>query len=1101
MTRDGKVGRARLPGERVARLTSLVFLLTSLFSLITLPVRRRPRGQGWVDVVSGIFNVPVGHSIFGVVLLFLLTGALLRRKRFALWIVVAVQATGIFYAAATASQAVSLDRVWAWAGLPGAVGAQIAAYLGGVFGVAAVICLVWSRPAFPARRSPGSFGAAALTVAVGMVLSVGVAITLAEIFGPPSTHRWDSVFLGLRAALDLDALVPPAPRGAPHLPPWVGTTSSAVSAAVVIAAVAVFLRSGRRLRPPDPHTELAVRTLLATGGHQDSLGYFATRRDKSIVSSPDGRAAIGYRVIASVSLAAADPVGDPAGWPAAIDVWLTEARTYGWVPAALSPGREAAQAYVNAGLRAIPLGDEAIIEAATFSLAGPAMKAVRQAVVRLQRAGYTVSIRRHRDIDPVEMTRLAALAEQWRGDAPERGFSMALSRLGDPADGSCLMVVAHRPDGGPAGMLSLVPWAAGGVSLDLMRRDRDSANGVVELMVTTLIGRSAEFGVHRISLNFAMFRAVFAAADEFGAGPVTRMNNAVLGVFSRFFQLESLYRSNAKYQPSWVTRYLCIDSVLSLPRVAIAAGMAEGFLPQPHRSAGFSSPPWLVSAIAELAAAATVARPAAVRSRPGQERIRRDRLAALTSAGMSGYPVSAPRTGPLTDVLGRPDGTVVSVAGRVERFRDLGGVAFATLVADGCHLQLLLDRSEVGPDPLVLWCRTVDRGDIISATGTLGHSKSGERSLIVATWSMAAKSLRPLPVAGATPPDSEKRVRDRSAELITDPDSAAMIATRSTAVTALRTAFRGRGFLEVETPILQPVHGGATARPFTTQFHAYSRDVFLRIAPELFLKRLIVGGAGPIFEVGRCFRNEGVDATHNPEFSSLEAYLPFSDYHDMRRIAEDVIKETAIAVHGSMVAMRPGPQRHPVAVDISTPWPVVPVHLAVSRACGAEVSPESSAEALQNIAAAHGIAVPDGLTAGEIVVRMYEHLVEPATGTPVFYTDFPVGDSPLARPHRADARLSERWDLVAFGMEIGTAYSELTDPIEQRARLTEQSLRAAAGDVTAMDLDEDFLAALELGMPPTGGLGMGVDRIIMMLTGTTIRSVLAFPFVRPLPRP
>ena len=253
--------------------------------------------------------------------------------------------------------------------------------------------------------------------------------------------------------------------------------------------------------------------------------------------------------------------------------------------------------------------------------------------------------------------------------------------------------------------------------------------------------------------------------------------------------------------------------------------------------------------------------------------------------------------------------------------------------------------------------------------------------------------------------------------------------------------------------------------------------------------------------MGRCFRNEGVDATHNPEFTSLEAYLPFSDYHDMRRIAEDAIKQAAVAVHGSAIALRPDAQGNAVAVDISAPWPVVAVHDAVSRACRAEITPETGAEALLDIAVAHGIAAPDGLPAGEIVVRLYEQLVEAATGSPVFYIDFPVGDAPLARPHRVDPRLSERWDLVAFGMEIGTAYSELTDPIEQRARLTEQSLRAAAGDVTAMDVDEEFLAALELGMPPTGGLGLGVDRIVMMLTGATIRSVLTFPFVRPLRHP
>jgi lysyl-tRNA synthetase class 2 len=1085
--------------ERIARWTSLVFVLAALFSLVTLPVRRQPRLESWVDVLSDIFNVPLAHTIFGVVLLFLLTGALLRRKRFALWIVVAVQATGIIYAAATASQAVSLYRIRSWAGLPGAVGDQIAAYLGGVFGVAAVVGLVWARPAFPARRSPGSLGAAIATFTAGMAVSIGLAIGLTALFGPTAPGT-GAVGLGLRAALDLDAVFPPRPL-APHLPPWVSATISVISALVVVAAVAVFLRSGRGLRPPDPRTELEVRTLLSTAGHQDSLGYFATRRDKSVVTSPDGRAAIGYRVIASVSLAAADPIGDVAAWPGAIDAWLQQARTYGWVPAALSPGREAAQAYVTAGLQAIPLGDEAILDTARFTTAGPAMKAVRQAVVRAERAGYTVSIRRHADIEPQEMAQLAGLADRWRGDAPERGFSMALSRLGDPADGACVMVVAHGPDGSPAGLLSLVPWGADGLSLDLMRRDRDAVNGVVELMVTTLLRRSEALRIRRVSLNFAMFRAVFAAADEFGAGPITRLNNAVLGVFGRFFQLESLYRSNAKYQPTWVTRYLCIDSVLSLPRIALAAGMAEGFLPHPGAPAGYSSPPWLLDAIAQLdekAAQRTVPEP----HRPEQERIRRDRLAVLQSAGLSGYPVTTPRTGPLSDVLRLPDGSPVSVAGRVHALRDLGGVAFATLAADGCRLQLLLDRSETGPELLALWRRTVDRGDIVSATGCLGVSKTGERSLIVQSWTMAGKALRPLaPAPGGAQADSERRVRDRSAELITDADAAAMMGTRNVTVNALRSTLRDRGFLEVETPILHPVHGGATARPFVTHFHAYSRDVFLRIAPELFLKRLVVGGTGAIFEIGRCFRNEGVDATHNPEFTSLEAYLPFSDYHDMRRITEEMLIRAAVAVHGSPVAMRPGPDGRLAAVDISAPWPVIPVHRAVSAASGEEVTPDSTADRLQMIAAAHGIEVPDGLTAGEIVVRMYEHLVEPETRTPVFYTDFPVEDSPLARPHRDDPRLSERWDLVAFGMEIGTAYSELTDPIEQRARLTEQSLRAAAGDVTAMEIDEDFLSALELGMPPTGGLGVGVDRVTMMLTGTSIRSVLAFPFVRPLPRP
>ena len=979
---------------------------------------------------------------------------------------------------------------------------QVSVYLASAVGITAIVLLLWARRAFPARRSPGSRWATLLTLLAGMLLSIAIAIVLAEVYNGSLAHPFVPVLQGIRAAFGLDTDIGRYP-GIRHLPVWITWLTGLISTVVLLVAVAVFLRSSRARQTIDGETELAVRKLLLEPGPEDSLGYFATRRDKTVLLSPDGRAAISYRVIASVALASADPLGPRDAWPGAIHAWLNEARTYGWVPAALSPGREAAQAYVDAGLRAIPLGDEAIIDVNAFTLAGPAMKAVRQAVVRVQRAGYTVSIRRHRDIEPAELAMLAECAESWRGEAPERGFSMALSRLGDPADGSCLMVVAHHPDGTPAGLLSFVPWGQRGVSLDLMRRERDGINGLVELMVTTLIEKKSDFGLRRISLNFAMFRAVFAEAEEFGAGPVTKLNNAVLGVFSRFFQLESLYRSNAKYRPSWVPRYLCIDSPLSLLRVSIAAGIAEGFLPQLGRRERLTAPPaapWLVAAVADAEEQAATRRPPALRRPREQERIRRQRLATLELAGMPGYPVSVPRTGTLPEVIALPDGAAVSATGRVVALRDFGGVDFAVIAAESASLQLVLDRSIVGAGSLELWRRGVDRGDIVSATGTLGASRSGERSLIATSWQMASKSLKPLPSLRTGLTDPEARARNRSVDLIVNPDTSRILRSRSLAVGALRTAFWSRGFTEVETPILQNVHGGATARPFTTHINAYDRDLSLRIAPELFLKRLIIGGTGPIFELGRNFRNEGADATHNPEFTSLEAYLPFADYHTMRTITADVIREVAVAVHGSPVAMRPNASGGFDTVDLSAEWAVVSVHDAVSKACGTLVDPGTPAEQLQEIAVAHQIPAPDAMSAGELVMDLYDHLVEGNTFAPTFYMDFPVETSPLTRTHRTDPRLSERWDLVAFGMEIGTAYSELIDPIDQRARLTEQSLRAAAGDEEAMEIDEEFLGAMELGMPPTGGLGLGVDRVAMMLIGTPIRSVLTFPFVRPLGR-
>jgi lysyl-tRNA synthetase class 2 len=324
-----------------------------------------------------------------------------------------------------------------------------------------------------------------------------------------------------------------------------------------------------------------------------------------------------------------------------------------------------------------------------------------------------------------------------------------------------------------------------------------------------------------------------------------------------------------------------------------------------------------------------------------------------------------------------------------------------------------------------------------------------------------------------------------------------LLVKRSRAVTEVRAAFARREFLEVETPMLQAVHGGANARPFVTHINAYDSALYLRIAPELFLKRLCVGGMPRIFELNRNFRNEGVDATHNPEFTSVEAYQAYSDYLGMRDLTRELVLEVATAVHGRPVARRPGPDGRTVEVDLCRPWRSVTVHDAISTATGTTVTPDTDVAELAGLCRRHGIPVAPEATSGTLVGALYEELVEASTVEPTFYLDFPVETSPLTRASRTDPRLAERWDLVAFGVEIGTAYSELVDPVDQRRRLTDQSLAAAAGDPEAMEIDEAFLEALECGMPPTGGLGIGVDRLVMMLTGASIRQTLAFPFVRP----
>jgi lysyl-tRNA synthetase class 2 len=291
--------------------------------------------------------------------------------------------------------------------------------------------------------------------------------------------------------------------------------------------------------------------------------------------------------------------------------------------------------------------------------------------------------------------------------------------------------------------------------------------------------------------------------------------------------------------------------------------------------------------------------------------------------------------------------------------------------------------------------------------------------------------------------------------------------------------------------MLHPTQGGAAARPFVTHSNAYDVDLFLRIAPELYLKRLAVGGMSRVFELNRSFRNEGVDATHNPEFTSVEVYQAWADYTSMRELTCALVRDVATALYGEPVAVRAGER-----VDLGCDWPVVPVYDAVSRATGATLTPDTPVAALAALCTSHDVSVPDDSSAGRMVLALYDALVEPATAAPTFYTDFPVETSPLTRAHRSDPRLAERWDLVAWGTEIGTAYTELIDPIEQRERLVEQARRRAV-DAESMQVDEDFLGALEHAMPPTGGLGLGVDRLVMMLTGTSIRETLAFPFVRP----
>ncbi|MGZ8177640.1 bifunctional lysylphosphatidylglycerol synthetase/lysine--tRNA ligase LysX [Williamsia sp. SKLECPSW1] len=888
-----------------------------------------------------------------------------------------------------------------------------------------------------------------------------------------------------------------------------------LGALALMTAAVVLFRSQRLSGMVTAVDERVIRALIAAHGEGNSLAYFSTRRDIAAVFARSGRAVITYRVELGVCLASGDPIGDPRHWPDAIAEFHALCERYGWSPGAMGASERGAQAYIDSGMTALTMGDEAVIETRRYRISGPRMRGVRQAITRTVRAGVSIRIRRHGELSEAELAQVAIRADAWRDTAEERGFAMALSRLGDPSDGQCLLVEAIQYAGTPAervvGMLSFVPWGRAGLSLDLMRRDRDSVNGVVEAMVSELATQAPDLGVSRISLNFAAFRAVFEQGDAIGAGPVMRGAHGLLVFASRFVQMESLYRSNAKYLPTWEPRFLCAADARLIVRAGLAAVLAEGFVavpwrrrPDPGRYAGTTRavPEDLDvdDLVAAIAAEAQAGAPAP--RRPEQVRVRMDKLSALRADGTDPYPPAHPPTHRIVDARAASPSTPVAVAGRVLRVRDLGSVVFADVRDWTGTVQVVLDRSTAGAE-VGRFASTVDLGDLVRVAGVMGHSRSGEVSVLGDGWSMLGKCLHPLPDKWSGLSDPETRVRLRHVDLAVDTTAREMLVARSAVVGALRSTMADRGFLEVETPVLQRVHGGANATPFRTHIEAYDLDLYLRIAPELYLKRLCVGGVERVFEIGRNFRNEGADATHNPEFTSLEAYEAHGDYRTMMDLAREMIQAAARAAHGEAVALRPTDDGGMERVDIDGMWAVRDVHEAVSEAASTElgepvaITPCSDLTALQEIADRLGVAHHPDWDTGQVVLELYEHLVEDRTTTPTFYRDFPVSVSPLTRAHPARPGVAQRWDLVAWGMELGTAYSELTDPVEQRARLTEQSEKAAGGDPEAMELDEEFLDALEYAMPPTGGLGLGVDRIVMLLTGRPIRETLPFPLVRP----
>ena len=488
---------------------------------------------------------------------------------------------------------------------------------------------------------------------------------------------------------------------------------------------------------------------------------------------------------------------------------------------------------------------------------------------------------------------------------------------------------------------------------------------------------------------------------------------------------------------------------------------------------------------------------------PEQVQMRVAKRAMMLKDGLNPYPVSLDVTSTIDAVRAKWDGKleageetddVVGIAGRVLFIRNAGGLCFVQLAAgDGTTIQAMLSKKQIGADSLKLFKQLVDLGDHLFVKGRVIASKTGELSIFADEWAIAAKALQPLPTLHKEL-NEDTRTRKPYIGMIADEKIRNMVRNRSKAVSSLRHTFEEHDFLEVETPMLQTIHGGAAARPFTTHMNAFDLDLYLRIAPELFLKRCLVGGIDRVFEINRDFRNEGVDATHAPEFTMVEAYEAYGNYDTIAKLVKELVQKTAIDVFGSTkVTLLDGTE-----YDFGGEWKQMSMYDSLSEALGQEITPDTSVAELGAIADKLGVERDEVENHGKLVEHLWEHFYEDKLYEPTFVRDFPVETSPLVKAHRSKPGVVEKWDLYVRGFELATGYSELNDPIVQRERFVAQAKDALAGDEEACDIDEDFLEALGVGMPPAGGMGMGLDRLLIALTGATIRETITFPLVKPL---
>jgi len=486
---------------------------------------------------------------------------------------------------------------------------------------------------------------------------------------------------------------------------------------------------------------------------------------------------------------------------------------------------------------------------------------------------------------------------------------------------------------------------------------------------------------------------------------------------------------------------------------------------------------------------------------------RLEKVAGLQKAGLNPYAYQWKSTAHAQQLQeqyadlapGEEISTEVAIAGRIIARRIMGKLAFFNLQDETGTIQLYLDKKRISetmaavPNAFNTVIKLTDTGDILGAKGTIKRTERGELSIYVNEYEILTKSLLPLPDKWHGLTDVEKRYRQRYVDLIVNPEVRQTFRRRAQITAAIRRYLDQEGFIEIETPVLQSEAGGADARPFITYHNTLEMELYLRIATELHLKRLIVGGFEKVFELGRIFRNEGVSTKHNPEFTSIEIYQAYADYYDMMELTENIIVNVAQDVLGTLKITYQDRE-----IDLTPPWRRVTMHELVQEITGVDLNSFEDFESARIAAENAGIGVPeDCKTIGKLLNEAFEQKVEETLIQPTFVLDFPVEISPLAKPHRSKTDLVERFELYVVGRELANSFSELTDPIDQRQRLEAQALKKASGDLEAQGVDEDFLTALEYGMPPTGGLGIGIDRLIMLLTDSaSIRDVIAFPLLK-----